>query len=176
MKTNTSNQPELSIDLKDQPTLIRIRQAAKELWPLVKHEKRSSGAPCFSSLDSLGAQLNTAFRKNLIPGQREKKRVIWLDKEAATNWVCRYCELARSSKGLTVSRRHMKPRVNKPRTNGDAIKEPSPANKGYILTDVTGKVAIIQATSDSEAIANALKLAKIGLHRIDGNEMINLLR
>jgi hypothetical protein len=174
MKTNTSNQQELT--LKDQPTLIRIRQAAKELWPLVKHEKRSSGAPCFKSLDSLGAQLNTAFRKNLIPGQREKKRVIWLDKDAATNWVCRYCELAKSSKGMTVSRRHMKPRVSKPRTNGDAIKEPLPSNKAYILTDQKGKVVVVQATSDSEAIASALKLAKIGLHRIDGSEMINLLR
>jgi len=172
MKTNTTNQPELSIN--EQPTLIRIRQAARELWPLVRHEKRSSGAPCFSSLDSLSSQLNTAFRKNLIPGQREKKRIIWLDKESATNWVCRYCEMAKASKGLTVTK--MKPRINRPKANGGPAKERLPENSGYILTDAAGKIAIIQATSDSEAIANALKLAKIGLHRIDGSEMINLLR
>ena len=172
MNTNTSRQQELGIEAAKQPVLVRVGQAAKELWPLVKHEKRSSGSPCFASLDSLRAQLNTAFRKNLIPGHREKKRIIWLDREAAIDWVTRYCEYAKNAKGMTVTK--FKPRATKPRSNGSAIKAEPPVSNGYILVDSDGKIAHFQATSNTEALVGALRMAKISVHRINGHNMDSL--
>ena len=79
---------------------IRLKQAAAEVWPLVKDEKRPSGRPMFESPEGLRNNLNQAFHKGLIDGFREggKRSPLWVDRESALSYVSKYVDVAKKGR------------------------------------------------------------------------------
>ena len=79
---------------------MQMKQAAQELWPLVKGEKRPCGRAIFDTFEHLRSNLTTAFHKGLVGGYREggKRSRLWVDKESTLSYVSKYVDVAKKGR------------------------------------------------------------------------------
>ena len=144
---------------------LKIKQAAVELYDLVKDEKRADGTPAFAGMESVYSNLHNALNRGYIYGAKESPHVTWIHMDTAEEYVMEWIELASKTTGnVRLSRkkkhRHVGKRTVNPSNNGaiEAADMGIEGDKLYLLTDKDGvAVATIQASGKWAASAAALK-------------------
>jgi hypothetical protein len=76
---------------------LKPNPIARELWPLVKDEKKQNGTPAFASPNSVGYFIRRGYHTGHIHGQQPngKNHALWVDKQDAIDHVFHYLELVK---------------------------------------------------------------------------------
>ena len=144
---------------------VKIKQAAAQLYDLVKDEKRADGTPAFARMESVYSNLHNALNQGYIYGAKESPHVTWIHMDTAEEYIMEWIEQANKTTGNVrlyrkKKHRHVGKRTVKPSVNGasKAADMGSEGDKLYLLTDKDGvAVATIQASGKWAASAAALK-------------------
>tara|TARA_R100000458_G_scaffold50184_1_gene50223 strand:+ start:189 stop:731 length:543 start_codon:yes stop_codon:yes gene_type:complete len=157
---------------------IKIKQAAEQLYDLVKDEKRADGTPAFKSWQSMYSNLHNALHRGYIDGAKESPHVTWIHMDKAEEYIMAWIEQAVKTTGpIRLMRKKKHSHVGK-RThslkqfNGDqsascGVSSASVEGSAYLLVDTSGKpVASIEASGEWAAASCALRHLGYQIHPV----------
>ena len=144
---------------------VKIKQAAVQLYDLVRDEKRADGTPAFAGMESVYSNLHNALNQGYIYGAKESPHVTWIHMDTAEEYIMEWIEQANKTTGNVrlyrkKKHRHVGKRTVKPSVNeaSKAAVMGSEGDKLFLLINQYGDaVATIQASGKWAASAAALK-------------------